>query len=238
MRLMTEKPAAGNLYIVATPIGNSADITRRALDVLGSVDAVICEERKNGARLLKELGISKPLIELNEHNESSMIQEVLILLMQCQSMALISDCGTPVFSDPGRQLLVLLEEMRIQVVPVPGASSLIAAMSVCPFNLEQFQFAGFLPPKTELRQPALARLSRADQPVILMDTPYRLSKLLGEVQQAFGKKQRVFLACDLTLPSERLYHGTIEEVIRQTNNRKAEFILILDRPQRKQFGGP
>ncbi len=120
---MTEKPAAGNLYIVATPIGNSADITRRALDVLGSVDAVICEERKNGARLLKELGISKPLIELNEHNESSMIQEVLILLMQGQSMALISDCGTPVFSDPGRQLLVLLEEMRIQVVPVPGASS-------------------------------------------------------------------------------------------------------------------
>ncbi|NMC15585.1 MAG: 16S rRNA (cytidine(1402)-2'-O)-methyltransferase [Chloroflexi bacterium] len=235
---MPDKPIAGKLFVVATPIGNSADITRRAVDVLSSADAVVCEERKNGARLLKELGIDKPLIELNEHNESSMIQDVLVLLMQGQSLALVSDCGTPVFSDPGRQLLVLLAEMNIQVVPVPGASSLIAAMSVCPFNLEQFQFAGFLPPKTEQRQSALTRLSRSDQPIILMDTPYRLSKLLLEVQQAFGKKQRVFLACDLTLPGERIYLGTIEEVIQQTNNRKAEFILILDRPQRKQFGGP
>ncbi len=235
---MPDKPIAGKLYVVATPIGNSADITRRAVDVLSSSDAVVCEERKNGARLLKELGIDKPLIELNEHNESSMIQDILVLLMQGQSLALVSDCGTPVFSDPGRQLLVLLNEMNIQVVPVPGASSLVAAMSVCPFTLDQFQFAGFLPPKTEQRQSALTRLSRLDQPIILMDTPYRLSKLLLEIQQAFGKKQRVFLACDLTLPGERIYLGTIEEVIQQTNNRKAEFILILDRPQRKQFGGP
>lgn len=235
---MPDKPIAGKLFVVATPIGNSADITRRAVDVLSSADAVVCEERKNGARLLKELGIDKPLIELNEHNESSMIQDVLVLLMQGQSLALVSDCGTPVFSDPGRQLLVLLNEMNIQVVPVPGASSLVAAMSVCPFNLEQFQFAGFLPPKTEQRQSAMTRLSRSDQPIILMDTPYRLSKLLLEIQQAFGKKQRVFLACDLTLPGERIYLGPIEEVIQQTNNRKAEFILILDRPQRKQFGGP
>ncbi len=234
---MPNKPAAGKLYVVATPIGNSADITRRAVDTLSNVEAVICEERKNGARLLKELGLEKALIELNEHNESSMVQDILVLLMQGQSLALISDCGTPVFSDPGRQLLVLLDEMKIQVVPVPGASSLISAMSVCPFLLEQFQFAGFLPPKTEQRQSALARLSRADQPIILMDTPYRLGKLLLEVQQAFGKKQRVFLACDLTLPGERLYLGTVEEVIQLTNNRKAEFILILDRPQRKQFGG-
>ncbi|MEL7644965.1 MAG: 16S rRNA (cytidine(1402)-2'-O)-methyltransferase [Anaerolineaceae bacterium] len=235
---MPDKLSAGKLYVVATPIGNPADITRRAVEVLSSVDAVVCEERKNGARLLKELGLEKKLIELNEHNESNLIQEVLVLLMQGQSLALVSDCGTPVFSDPGRQLLVLLEEMKIQVVPVPGSSSLIAAMSVCPFPLEQFQFAGFLPPKTGQRQNALARLSRADQPIILMDTPYRLGKLLLEVQQAFGKKQRVFLACDLTLPGEKLYLGTIEEVIRQANNRKAEFILIVERPQRKQFGGP
>jgi 16S rRNA (cytidine1402-2'-O)-methyltransferase len=150
---MAEKPAAGILYIVATPIGNPADITRRAVDILNFVDAVICEERKNGARLLKELGLSKTLIELNEHNESSLIQEILVLLMQGQSLALISDCGTPVFSDPGRQLLVLLEEMNIQVVPVPGASSLMAAVSVCPFNLEQFQFVGF-PQKQSSALPA------------------------------------------------------------------------------------
>lgn len=233
---MHAENTAGTLYVVATPIGNSADITRRAVDVLSNVDAVVCEERKNGARLLKELGLEKPLIELNEHNESSMTQDILVLLMQGQSLALISDCGTPVFSDPGRQLLVLLAEMNIRVAPVPGASSLIAAISVCPFDLGQFQFAGFLPPKTEQRQSVLSRLSRADQPTILMDTPYRMGKLLLEVQQAFGKNQRVCLSCDLTLPGEKIYLGSVEEVIRQVNNRKAEFILILDRPRRKQFG--
>jgi 16S rRNA (cytidine1402-2'-O)-methyltransferase len=236
---MTEPNQFGKLFIVATSIGNPKDITLRAIDILRSVDAVICEERKDGSRLLKQLEISgKPLIELNEHNEADMIQQILIDLMNGKNMALVSDCGTPVFSDPGKQLLKLMSEMRIKVVPVPGASSLMAALSLCPFDMENFTFLGFLPPKTEQRAAVLQKHKLADNPIILMDTPYRLGKLLLEVQQAFGKKQRVFLACDLTLPGEKLYLGTIEEVIRQANNRKAEFILIVERPQRKQFGGP
>jgi len=233
---MTDPNQFGKLFIVATPIGNTQDITLRSIDTLKSVDDVICEERKNGSRLLKQLDISgKHLIELNEHNESEMIQHILIDLMNGKNMALVSDCGTPVFSDPGKQLLKLMSEMRIKVVPVPGASSLMAALSLCPFDMETFSFLGFLPPKTEQRVAVLQKNKISDCPLILMDTPYRLVKLLDEVSKVFGRQQRIFLALDLTLPSETTCLGTVREVTAQVQGRKAEFILILDRPQRRQF---
>ena len=230
----TAKPA-GKLYVVATPIGNAGDITTRAVETLAKVDTILCEERKNGSRLLKSLGIEKPLLELNEHNEAERIQEVLLLLAQGQSLALISDCGTPVFSDPGKKLLQLLFEMNIKVTPLPGASSLMAALSVCPFDLEEFLFIGFLPVKTDQRRKKLSQLKYTDYPLVLMDTPYRMQRLLEEVQQSFGKKQNIFLACDLTMPEEHLYLGPVDEILPKIQNRKAEFILILDRPQKKLF---
>lgn len=233
---MTDTNKFGKLYIVATPIGNPQDITLRAIETLRSVDAVICEERKDGSRLLKQLEIiGKPLIELNEHNETDMIQQVLIELMNGRNMALVSDCGTPVFSDPGKQLLKLMSEMRIKVVPVPGASSLTAALSVCPFDMENFTFLGFLPPKTEQRAAVLQKHKFSECPLILMDTPYRLVKLLDEVSRTFGRQQQIFLALDLTLPSEMTCLGTVQDVAAQVQGRKAEFILILDRPQRRKF---
>lgn len=233
---MTDTNKFGKLYIVATPIGNPQDITLRAIETLRSVDAVICEERKDGSRLLKQLEIiGKPLIELNEHNESDMIQQVLIELMNGRNMALVSDCGTPVFSDPGKQLLKLMAEMRIKVVPVPGASSLTTALSVCPFDMENFTFLGFLPPKTEQRAAVLQKHKFSECPLILMDTPYRLVKLLDEVSRTFGRQQQIFLALDLTLPSEMTCLGTVQDVAAQVQGRKAEFILILDRPQRRKF---
>lgn len=233
---MTDAKQFGNLFVVATPIGNTQDITLRAIETLRSVDAVICEERKDGSRLLKQLEIKgKPLIELNEHNESDMIQQILIDLMNGKNMALISDCGTPVFSDPGKQLLKLMAEMRIKVVPIPGASSLMAALSLCPFDMETFMFLGFLPPKTEQRSAVLQKHKISDSPIILMDTPYRLTKLLDEVSKTFGHQQQIFLALDLTLPSEAAYLGTVQDVAAQVQGRKAEFILILDRPQRRRF---
>lgn len=233
---MTDPKQFGILFIVATPIGNVQDITLRAIETLRSVDAVICEERKDGSRLLKQLQImDKPLIELNEHNESDMIQQILIELMNGKNMALISDCGTPVFSDPGKQLLKLMAEMRIKVVPIPGASSLMAALSLCPFDMETFTFLGFLPPKTEHRSAVLQKFKSSDSPIILMDTPYRLTKLLDEVSKTFGRQQQIFLALDLTLPSEATYIGTVQDIAARIQARKAEFILILDRPQRRRL---
>ena len=224
----------GCLYVVATPIGNPADISTHAVAVLQAADLILCEELKEGSRLLKQLGISAAFKELNEHNESSMIQDVLVELMNGKNLALISDCGTPVFSDPGRQLIQMLYETGVKVIPIPGASSLMSAISVCPFNLDEFYFAGFLPPKTEARQAVLRRLAGSNQPIILMDTPYRLGKLLDEVSAHFGKKQPIFLACDLTLPGEQLFLGEAQAVSRQVQNRKAEFILIIDRPRHRR----
>lgn len=230
----TAKPA-GKLYVVATPIGNAGDITTRAIETLAHADVILCEEHRNGSRLLKSLGIAKPLLELNEHNEAERIQEVLLMLAQGQTLALISDCGTPVFSDPGKKLLKLLYEMNIAVTPLPGASSLMAALSVCPFDLEEFLFIGFLPVKTDQRQKKLSQLKYSNYPLVLMDTPYRMQRLLQEVQQSFGKKQNIFLACDLTMPEEHLYLGPVDEILPKILNRKAEFILILDHPQKKPF---
>ena len=233
---MTNSNQFGKLFIVATPIGHPQDITLRAIEMLRSADAVICEERKDGSRLLKQLDITgKLLIELNEHNESDMIQQILIDLMNGKSMALISDCGTPVFSDPGKQLLKMMSEMGIRVVPVPGASSLMAALSLCPFDMETFTFLGFLPPKTEQRAAVLQKHKISETPIILMDTPYRLGKLLDEVSTTFGRQQQIFLALDLTLSSEATYLGTVQDVAGQVQSRKAEFILIMDRPQRRRF---
>lgn len=231
--MLTEK--TGTLYIVSTPIGNPGDITIRAKEVLNTVDLILCEERKIGARLLKQLGISKTLRELNEHNEQDLIQDVVVELMNGKDLALISDCGTPVFSDPGAMLLSFVSEMKIPVVPIPGVSSLMTAISICPLNLKNFFFGGFLPPKNDQRLKTLQKYSHMDCPIILMDTPYRLSKLLQEVSFVYGKKQSVFLACDLTLANELFLQGPIQEIINKVGNRKAEFILVVNNPRRKKF---
>ena len=224
----------GTLFVVATPIGHPGEITSRAIEVLSQVDMIICEERKVASRLLKGLEISKPLLELNEHNEAEMVEQVLLKLMDGQNLALISDCGTPVFSDPGRKLLEIMYGSDIPVVPVSGPSSLMTAISVCPFDLRQFHFLGFLPPQTEQRKLVLQRHSNSEEALILMDTPYRMAKLLEEVSNAFGKKQVVFLATDLTLPSERIYIGEVQEIQAKVQQRKAEFILIIEKTQRRR----
>lgn len=227
---MTTQP--GKLYIVATPIGHPGDITTRAVQVLSQADAILCEERKVASRLLKQLGITKPMVELNEHNEDQQVNDILLNLLNGQNMALISDCGTPVFSDPGNKLLQFLYPAEIDVVPIPGASSLVAAISVCPFDLKQFYFLGFLPPKTEQRKELLRQHANSSQAIILMDTPYRMGKLLDEVANTFGKNRTIFLATDLTLPAEKVYLGTVQEVQQKTQNRKAEFILIIEKKSR------
>lgn len=224
----------GTLFVVATPIGHPDEITSRAIDVLSEVNLIICEERKVASRLLKQLDISKPLIELNEHNEDEMVEQVLLKLLDGQNLALISDCGTPVFSDPGRKLLEIMYGSNIPVVPVSGPSSIMTAISVCPFDLRQFHFLGFLPPQTEQRKQVLQRHCNSTDPLILMDTPYRMAKLLNEVASAFGKKQTIFLATDLTLPSEHIYIGEVQEIQAQVHQRKAEFILIIEKNQRRR----
>jgi 16S rRNA (cytidine1402-2'-O)-methyltransferase len=218
----------GELFIVATPIGNPADITLRALDVLKSVDAIICEEVRQGSTLLKKLKIEpKELIALNEHNEPEQAADIILRLFNKQNLALISDCGTPVFADPGHYLVQQAVEAGIPVIPIPGPSSLMAALSVLEFNIPRFIFGGFLPREADLRRRELHRLRGLGIPVILMDTPYRLESLLDDVSKTFGKGQPVTLACDLTLVTEKIYRGSISEVRQQVGKKKAEFILVI-----------
>jgi len=221
-------PKPGTLSIVATPIGNPGDITLRAIEVLKNADAVICEEYKPGSTLLKKLEIgNKELVLLNEHNEAECAAELLMRLLNGENLALISDCGTPVFSDPGAYLIQLAASSRVVVTPIPGASSLMAALSVLDYKIRQFCFAGFLPREPEARRRELARLRGLKVPIVLMDTPYRLKALLEDVAKVFGRQMFVTVAFDLTLPSEIILRGDAAEVIKQVGTRKGEFILVV-----------
>ncbi len=232
---MPEQSKTGKLYIVATPIGHPKDITLRALDILQKVDAIICEEIRQGDRLLNRLGIQNDLIALNEHNETEEAHNIMVRLARGETMAIISDAGTPVFADPGQYLLELLYQSGISVSPIPGPASLMAALSLCDFPIDRFVFAGFPPRKTQQREGFLQKFKTERVPVILMDTPYRLTKLLNEVQDVFGKNQDILLACDLTLKKEIVLRGRIGEILPKISGQKREFILILNLNKTKRY---
>ena len=216
------------LYIVAIPIGDPDDITLRAIRVLKEVDILVCEEYRNGSRLLHRLGIDgKEMITTNEHNEQQQIEKLLIKLAEGKSLALVSDCGTPLFSDPGHRLVEEVISAGFQIIPVPGVSSLAPVISVTPQKLTRYVFGGFLPRDPNERISELKKLKAMKMPVILMDTPYRLSTLLENVKSVFGKGHPVTLACDLTLPSEMILTASVEEVMKKTANKKAEFMLVV-----------
>jgi 16S rRNA (cytidine1402-2'-O)-methyltransferase len=217
----------GRLYVVATPIGNPRDITLRALDVLQGVDAVICEEYREGSTLLKKLGISKEIILVNEHNEAQQAPAIAERLRQGEALAIISDGGTPVFADPGATLIRVLVEQGIPVVPVPGPSSLMATLSILDFKLDRFIYAGFLPRDRAERRKALKHLRMNRFPIILMDAPYRLVPLLDDLDAVYGGSTAITLAMDLTMEGEVLFRGTIDEARKQLGQRKSEFVMIV-----------
>ena len=225
---MQEIMTTGKLYIVATPIGNPKDITVRALHVLNNVDAIICEELRVGSRLLNQFDIKTELLTLNEHNEAQEAQNIAVRIAKGETMAIISDAGTPVFADPGQRLLELLYQMNVPVSPIPGPSSLMAAISLCDFPIDRFTFAGFPPRKSHLREDFLKIFCGKTEPVILMDTPYRLTKLLTEVQTVFGKQTEILLACNLTQKKEAIFRGQIQDILPKISGQKHEFILILN----------
>lgn len=221
---------SGILYLVATPIGNLEDMTHRALRVLREVDIVVYEERKEGARLLHHFGLEKSVESLNEHNESAATSVILEKLKEGKNVALISDAGTPVFSDPGQLLVRKAIEHQIKVVPVPGASSLMPALTVSGFRIDQFVFYGFLSPKRNRRLAELQELKREKRTVVLMDAPYRLVQLVRDIAEVIGNVRKVCVAFDMTLPTEEIIHGTAADLYQKflKSGKKGEFVLILD----------
>lgn len=217
------------LYIVSTPIGNPDDITLRALRILREVNAVICEERREGARLLKHFQIENTLIELNEHTERDLVPTLIKRLKQGETFALISDHGTPLLADPGGRLVERAIAQGIPVSPVPGASSLLAALVVSGMPLTRFRFVGLLPAKKEERRAALAQLRNERDPWVIMDAPYRLAALLDDLQRTVGAEQHIVVACNLTMPEEKIVRGTLKQVMNhfEKNPFKGEFVIVV-----------
>lgn len=220
----------GTLYLVATPIGNFADMTFRAIEVLKQVDVVVYEERKEGGRLLRHFGIEKPVESLNEHNEAAATFIILDHLKKGKSIAVVSDSGTPVFSDPGQLLVRKAIDEGIKVVPIPGASSLMPALTVSGFSIDQFVFYGWLSPKRPRRITELQQLKRERRTIVLMDTPYRLLALLKDISDVFGSSRRLCVAFDLTLPDEEIFHGTAPQLFEKLTklDKKGEFVVVIE----------
>jgi 16S rRNA (cytidine1402-2'-O)-methyltransferase len=218
------------LFIVSTPIGNYDDITLRAINILKEVDFIICEEFKEARRLLSHFKIEKELISLNEHNEDEASEEILKKLKENKSAALISDCGTPLFSDPGTKLIQLCIGNNIEVTPVPGASSIMAALVGSGFPLDKFYYAGWLSPKSDNRKKELLRLKSIKEIIVLMETPYRLKAILTDIVKVFRSNTRLVVGFDLTLPTEKFLRGTSADILKivEAKNLKGEFVLILD----------
>ncbi|MFA8342534.1 MAG: 16S rRNA (cytidine(1402)-2'-O)-methyltransferase [Rhodothermaceae bacterium] len=218
------------LYLVSTPIGNYEDITLRALNILKESDVVVCEEYKEARRLLSKYEIQKELISLNEHNEDESSREVIQLIKDGKKIALISDCGTPLFSDPGHTLVDMAIQANITISPVPGASSLLPALTGSNFDIEKFYYYGWLSPKKEIRKKELLNLKKRNDLLVIMETPYRLKQLLGDVSKVFGSKTQIVLAYKLTQPEEIFYRGEIGSILKTVTDQKlkGEFVLLVN----------
>jgi len=217
------------LYIVSTPIGNYDDITLRALNVLKEVDFIICEEFKEARRLLSKYKIEKELVNLNEHNEKEASDEILMKLIEGKSAVLISDCGTPLFSDPGHLLVDLAIQNKIEVIPIPGASSLLAALVGSGLDFEKFYYYGWLSPKKDIRRKQLLDLKRRKETIVLMDTPYRLKTLMTDIVKLLGSDIPCVLAFELTKVREKFYRGNAGNILNhvEKENLKGEFVLLI-----------
>lgn len=220
------------LFLVATPIGDPDELTLRALKVLREADVILCESTKDTSKLLRHHGLSGKTYELlNEHSRPEELPALVELCRQ-KIVALVSDGGTPAFCDPGADLVALCRRQNIPIQSVLGPSSLMGLLSLAGERLDEFVFRGFLPAETEARRQEWAQLRHEDRALILMDTPYRLKKLLAEAEE-FIPDRSLFLVRDLSLPSEKQLEGKAQDLRRLCGEDKAEFMLLV-RPRDKK----
>ncbi|MGB3017695.1 MAG: 16S rRNA (cytidine(1402)-2'-O)-methyltransferase [Ignavibacteria bacterium] len=221
---------SGKLYVITTPIGNYADMTIRGLRMLEQSSIIVCEEFKEAAKLLKHFGMRKELMNINEHNENESTVEVIEELQNGKTVSLISDCGTPGFSDPGNNLLNECFGLGIKVELCGGANSVMTALVLSGFDISRFYFRGFLSPKKDIRREELNLLRPSDRPVVIMEAPYRLNAILEDISDALGARN-IFVGFDLSMQSERQYRGRAADILRNIgdNKLKGEFVIIIDK---------
>lgn len=217
----------GKLYLVATPIGNLEDITLRALRILKQVDIIAAEDTRQTLKLLNHFEIAKPLISYYRHNETQKIEQILQKLQEGQTIALVSDAGTPAISDPGEELVKKAIEKKIQVVPVPGACAAITALIASGQNTRQFLFLGFLPLNKKYRKEVLEEIQNAKQTCILYEAPHKLLTTLKDLKERIGNR-KVVLARELTKIHEEFLEGTIAELIEKVTAPRGEYVLLIE----------
>ncbi|MGN0858578.1 MAG: 16S rRNA (cytidine(1402)-2'-O)-methyltransferase [Stenotrophomonas sp.] len=219
------------LYVIATPIGNLADISARALETLKQVAAVCAEDTRHTRPLLAHYGIDKPLIALHDHNEEAIADKVVARLLAGESLALVSDAGTPLVSDPGFKLVRAARAAGVRVSPVPGACAAIAALSVAGLPSDRFAFEGFLPAKSSARRERLSRLAGASATLVFYESSHRIEESLADMAAVFGGDRPAVLARELTKLFETVLDGDLDSLLAKVkadpNQRRGEFVVMV-----------
>jgi 16S rRNA (cytidine1402-2'-O)-methyltransferase len=222
------------LYVVATPIGNLADISERALDVLKRVDVVAAEDTRNTQSLLMQYGVKARLIAVHDHNETRAADGVVKLITEGKSVALVTDAGTPAISDPGARVVAAVHAASLKVVPIPGASAVVAAVSASGEGEGGFLFHGFLPTKTGDRKRALAALYPLGYPIVLYESPHRIVESMTDIAAVFGASREVVICREITKKFETIKRVLLADAVAwlesDSNQQRGEFVLVLTKP--------
>lgn len=217
----------GKLYLVATPIGNLEDITLRAIKTLKEVDIIAAEDTRHTLQLLNHLEISKPLISYHRHNEEIKSKDLINLLLEGKNIALVSDAGTPVISDPGEEIVKEAIKNKIEIIPIPGACALITALISSGLDSKEFTFIGFLPLNKKLRKEKLEEIKNSTKTLILYEAPHKIKNTLEDLKKITEERQ-IVLARELTKIHEEFIKGTAKELQEKLENPKGEFVIIIE----------
>ncbi len=227
-----QSTGGGTLFVVATPIGHLGDISARAIEVLKQVDRIAAEDTRHSGRLMQHFAISTPMLALHEHNERKVAPALVGQLQAGQSIALISDAGTPLISDPGFNLVRLARQSDVRVVPIPGPSALVCALSAAGLATDRFVFEGFLPAKSVARRARLEQLVREPRTLVFYESSHRIVDCLGDMAEVFGDSRRAVLARELTKQFETIHQdelGTLQRWVKaDSNQQKGEIVLLVE----------
>lgn len=229
---MNDLKATGILYVVATPIGNLTDITLRAIETLKGVDAIAAEDTRHTSGLLSHFGISKKLIAVHEHNEHQSAEKLLAQLKAGDNIALVTDAGTPGISDPGAVVVDFVRKAGVKVVPIPGVSAVIAALSVSGIVQNGFMFHGFLPASGAARRKALEALKTQTITLVFYEAPHRIIESITDMANVLGAERRITFAREITKTFETIYSCNLADAANwlqaDTNQQRGEFVLLVE----------